>query len=116
MLVTIGLVYIPTSIVVALFASVLRVLPVVRQLTDLAGNAAETSLIFALFAGGIANVLAFVAVSAMVAAYYDLLSEASEDERVRRVGARRRPQGVGSRTGTVRRLPAGAARGARCSR
>ena len=79
-LVTIGLVYVPTSIVVAAFASVLRVLPVVRQLTDLAGNAAETSLIFALFASSIANVMAFVAVSAMVASYYDLLSEAGDEE------------------------------------
>jgi len=79
-LVTIGLVYVPTSIAVALFASVLRVLPIVRQLTDLSDNAAETSLIFAFFASSIANVMAFIAVNAMISAYFHLLSGAGDDQ------------------------------------
>jgi len=53
--------------------------PLVRELTDLAGNAAETSLLFAVIAGSLANVMAFVAVSAMVASYYDLLSDGDDD-------------------------------------
>ncbi len=86
-LVTIGLVYVPTAIVVGGVASVLRGVPLVRAITDVAGNAAETSLLFALLAGSVANLLAFVAVNAMVAGYYDLLSdgeEASGMEAVRR--------------------------------
>ncbi|MGB0111884.1 MAG: Vps62-related protein [Ilumatobacteraceae bacterium] len=78
-LVTIGLVYVPTSIVVALSASALRALPLVRSLTDISGSAAETSMFFALVAGSLANLLAFIAVNAMVAAYYDLLSDGDGD-------------------------------------
>jgi len=78
-LITIGLVYIPVSILVAATASVLQVIPLVRRVTALAANASETSLIFALLAGSIANLLAYVAVNAMVAAYYDLLGDGDVD-------------------------------------
>lgn len=78
-LITIGLVYLPVSILVAATASVLQVIPIVRRVTALAANASETSLIFALLAGSIANLLAFVAVNAMVAAYYDLLGDGDAD-------------------------------------
>jgi len=71
-LITIGLVYLPVSILVGATASVLQVVPLVRRITALAGNASETSVLFALLAGSAANVVAFVAVNAMVAAYYDL--------------------------------------------
>ena len=39
----------------------------------------STSVIFALFAGSIANLLGYVAVNAMVAAYYDLLGDGDVD-------------------------------------
>ncbi len=78
-LITIGLVYLPVSILVAATGSVLQVIPIVRRVTVLAANASETSLIFALLAGSIANLLAFVAVNAMVAAYYDLLGDGDAD-------------------------------------
>jgi hypothetical protein len=74
-LITIGLVYLPVSILVSLTASVLQVVPLVRQITALAENVSETSLAFALLAGSVANLVAYVAVNAMVASYYDLLSE-----------------------------------------
>lgn len=74
-LVTIGLVYVPTAIVVAATAAVLRHVPLVRDVIDLSGTAGETSFIFAVVAGSFANLLAFIAVNAMVAAYYDLLSD-----------------------------------------
>ena len=77
-LITIGLVYLPVSVLVAATASVLQVVPLVRRVTDVAGNAAETNLIFALLAGSIANLLAFIAVNAMVASYYDLLGEGGD--------------------------------------
>jgi hypothetical protein len=87
-LITIGLVYLPISILVTVTASVLQVVPIIRRIVELAGGAAETSLIFAIFAGSIANVLGYVAVNAMVAAYYDLLgdgdAEASGLDAVRR--------------------------------
>ena len=73
-LITIGLVYLPVSILVGASASVLQMVPLVRRITALAGNASETSVLFARLAGGAANVLAFVAVNAMVAAHYDLRS------------------------------------------
>ena len=78
-LITIGLVYLPVSILVAATASVLQVIPIVRRLTAVAANASETSLFFALLAGSIANLLAFVAVNAMVASYYDLLGDGDVD-------------------------------------
>ena len=78
-LITIGLVYLPVSVLVAASASVLQVIPIVRRVTALAANASETSLIFALLAGSIANLLAFIAVNAMVAAYYDLLGDGDAD-------------------------------------
>ena len=86
-LITIGLVYIPTSILVALSATVLDIFPLIRRITDLAGNATETSVVFALIAGGFANLLSYLAVNAMIASYYQLLSEgndASGMEAVRR--------------------------------
>lgn len=74
-LITIGLVYLPTAIVVGFLAALLRNLPLVRQLTDLTGTASGTGLLFALLAGSVANLMAFVAVNAMVAAYYDRLGD-----------------------------------------
>ena len=74
-LITIGLVYVPISILVTLTASVLQTTPIVRRIVELSANATETSMVFALLAGSIANLLGYVAVNAMVAAYYDLLGD-----------------------------------------
>ena len=77
-LITIGLVYVPVSLLVGATTSVLQVVPLVSRVTALAGNVSETSLLFALLAGSAANLLAYVAVNAMVAAYYDLLSDGQQ--------------------------------------
>jgi len=72
-LITIGLVYVPTAIVVGILTTLLAWVPLIRRLVDVAGAASETSLVVALLAGGFANLLSYVAVNAMVAAYYDRL-------------------------------------------
>ncbi len=72
-LITIGLVYVPTAIVVGILTSLLAWVPLIRRLVDVAGAASETSLAVALLAGGFANLLSYVAVNAMVAAYFDRL-------------------------------------------
>ncbi|MGA9277949.1 hypothetical protein [Ilumatobacter sp.] len=74
-LITIGLVYLPVAVLVSAVGALMQRIPFVKSVTALAGNAADTSLLFALLAGGFANLLAFTAVNAMVAAYYDLLSD-----------------------------------------
>ncbi len=74
-LITIGLVYLPAAIVVGLFAALLQALPLVGPLTQVSGTASGTGFVFALLVGSLANVMAFVAVNAMVAAYYDLLGD-----------------------------------------
>jgi hypothetical protein len=78
-LITIGLVYIPAAIGVGLFAALLQSLPLLRQLTELGGTASGSGLVFAVLAGSLANLMAFVAVNAMVAAYYDLLADDDVD-------------------------------------
>ncbi|HSL73865.1 MAG TPA: hypothetical protein VK853_05340 [Ilumatobacteraceae bacterium] len=89
-LITIGLVYLPVAILVGATTSLLQLIPLVRRVTALAGNASETSVIFALLAGSAANLIGYVAVNAMVAAYYQLLGEdgqASGTDAVRRAWA-----------------------------
>lgn len=72
-LITIGLVYVPTAILVGLATSLLEWLPLVGRLVDVSGEGSGTGLVMAVLAGGLANLLAYVAVNAMVAAYYDRL-------------------------------------------
>ena len=74
-LITIGLVYVPTAIAVGILTSLLAWVPLVRRLVDVAGAASETGVVVALLAGGFANLLSYVAVNAMVAAYYDRLGD-----------------------------------------
>ncbi len=78
-LITIGLVYLPAAVVVGLFAALLQSLPVLRQLTEVSGTASGTGFLFAVLVGSLANVMAFVAVNAMVAAYFDLLGDDDVD-------------------------------------
>ncbi len=70
-LVAFGLVYLPTAFVVGAVAGVILRLPVVSQLVELAGSGIETGLLFLVLAGGFASLVSYVAVNAMVAAYYD---------------------------------------------
>jgi hypothetical protein len=98
-LITIGLVYLPAAIVVGLFAALLQSLPLLRQLTELSGTASGTGFLFAVLVGSLANVMAFVAVNAMVAAYFDLLGDddvdASGRDAVRVAWSHRRDLTVG---------------------
>ncbi len=74
-LITIGLVYLPIAVLVGATTSVLQAIPLVRRVTALAAEASETSVLFALLAGSIANLLGLVVVNAMVASYFDLLGD-----------------------------------------
>ena len=98
-LITIGLVYLPAAAVVGLLAALLQSLPLFRQLTEVSGTASGTGFLFALLVGSLANVMAFVAVNAMVAAYYDLLGddnvEATGPDAVRVAWSHRRDLTVG---------------------
>ncbi len=78
-LITIGLVYIPAAIVVGMLAALLQSLPLLRTVTDVAGTASGTGIVLALLVGSLANLMAFVAVNAMVAAYYNLLADDDVD-------------------------------------
>jgi len=78
-LITIGLVYIPAAILVGMFAALLQSLPLLGDLTTVSGTASATGLVFAVLAGSVANLMAFVAVNAMVAAYYDLSADGDAD-------------------------------------
>jgi hypothetical protein len=70
-LIAFGLIYIPTAVVVGVIAGILLQLPVVGELVELAGSGFEIGVLFILLAGGIANLVSYVAVNSMVAAYYE---------------------------------------------
>lgn len=72
-LITIGLVYVPTAILVGLVVSLIEWFPLLGRLVAVAGEGSGTSLVTAMLVGGLANLLSYVAVNAMVAAYYDRL-------------------------------------------
>ena len=65
-LTTFGLIYIPVAVVVGLFGAFLTIVPVLRDLLDLAGTSSGTSTVVALVASGFAHLAAYVAVNAMV--------------------------------------------------
>ena len=69
-----GLVYAPTALVVGLFVALLNVLPLIRDVLDLAGSDSPVGVTLAIVAGGFANVAAYVAVGALVSAYYETVS------------------------------------------
>jgi hypothetical protein len=75
----VGVLYIPISIAVGLVVWALRLVPLVGDLIDLAGNENGTSLTIALLAGSLSNTTAFVAVNALVAAHYRLLDDGRDD-------------------------------------
>jgi hypothetical protein len=68
-LVTLGLVYLPTAMVIGVLAGILGALPLIREIFDLAGTNSGSGLLIAALIGSFANAAAFVAVNAMAAAY-----------------------------------------------
>jgi hypothetical protein len=68
-LVTLGLIYLPTAIVIGVVAGILGALPLIREVFDLAGTNSGSGLVIAALIGGFANAAAFVALNSMVASY-----------------------------------------------
>ncbi len=66
-----GLVYVPAAIVTGMLAALIELVPFVSSLMSLAGGASGTSLVLAALVGSIANIAAFVVISAIVAQYLD---------------------------------------------
>jgi hypothetical protein len=66
-MVWVGLVYIPVAFVTSLIQLGVQQLPFVDHLLDLAGAHSGLAFLFAVFVGGLGNLLAFVYVSAVVA-------------------------------------------------
>lgn len=68
-LVTLGLIYLPTAVLIGAIAGILSALPLIREILDLAETDSGSGLVLAALIGSFANAAAFVAVNAMVAAY-----------------------------------------------
>jgi len=66
-----GLIYLPTSLLAGLVGRVVASLPVFDNVIELAGTNSGTNLVFALAAGGVPSLVAYVAVNAMVAHYFE---------------------------------------------
>lgn len=73
---TLGLIYLPTAVVIGILAGLVAALPLIRELLDLAGTDSGIGLLIALLIGGFANAAAFVAVNAMVATYLTAIENA----------------------------------------
>jgi hypothetical protein len=89
-LVTLGLIYLPTAIVIGLLTGILGALPLIREVFDLAGTDSGSGLLIAALIGSFANAAAFVAVNAMVAAY---LATVDTPEETSAIGAADRAWG-----------------------
>jgi hypothetical protein len=93
-LVRFGLVYVPAAAAAALLGALVAIVPVVKDVAGLAGQESGTSIVLAFVAGGVPQLIALVAVSAMMAVYVD---RADSDEPLSAVDAaklawaRRRP-------------------------
>jgi hypothetical protein len=96
-----GLIYLPTAVVIGLLAGILGALPLIREVLDLAGTESGSGLLIALLIGGFANAAAFVAVNAMVATYLTAIETAggTADE----TGATAAPMAAAERAWAVRR-------------
>jgi len=70
-LVTFGAIYFPAAIVAGLLGAIVSALPLLGDILGVAGDRSGTSLVFAVLAGSLPNLVAFVGVNAMVAAYMD---------------------------------------------
>jgi hypothetical protein len=98
-LITFGLVYLPTTLLVGSVAAVASKLPVFSSIIGLARDVSEANVVVALFVGGLASSIAYLAVNAMVAAYG--IQVPGEDgrrdplEAVRLAWTRRRPLLIG---------------------
>ena len=103
-LLTFGLVYLPTALVVGLLGALLTWLPVVGDLLGVAGRSSGTSLGLAIIAGGVPTFAAYTAIHAMAAVYLQGATEGrpgSARAAVRSVWERRRDLGVGFIRGFV---------------
>jgi len=76
---TFGLVYIPTAFIVGLVGALFAVIPLLRDVLDLAHGSKGANLVLAAFAGSFASLAGYVAVNAMVAIH--LQSRVSGDGR-----------------------------------
>ena len=66
-----GLVYIPTAFIVGLLGALFAVLPLIRDVLDLAPESKGANLVLAAFAGSFASLAGYVAVNAMVAIHLE---------------------------------------------
>lgn len=66
-----GLVYLPTAVIVGLMGALIALIPVLRDVLDVAGTQSGTGVVFALIVGGLANLAAYVVVNALVSAHMD---------------------------------------------
>jgi hypothetical protein len=67
----VGLVYVPVAFVTSMIQLGVEQLPLIDHLLDLAGRHSGLAFLFAVFVGGLGNLLAFVYVSAVVAVIMD---------------------------------------------
>jgi hypothetical protein len=67
----VGLVYLPVAFITSMIQAGIQQLPLVDHLLDLVGDHSVIALLFAVFVGGLGNLLAFVYVSAVVASTID---------------------------------------------
>ena len=90
-LVRFGLVYIPATFIAGVLGALLALVPLLRDVLDLAGDRSGTSLVFAVTAGGLPQLAALIAVNAMIAAYLAApRGERSASEAMRLAWANRR--------------------------
>jgi hypothetical protein len=98
-LVTIGLVFVPTTLAIAAIAAIASRLPVFRWIVDLADDVSEARMVLGLLIGILASAIPYVAVNAMVAAYYHRSVESTSQpgalDALRYAWARRRPIAIG---------------------
>ena len=90
-----GVVYVPATVLVAMLGALLAVLPLSGELAGLAGRQSGTSLVLAVFAGGLPHLIAVVTVNALVATSLD------HDLDDQREGRREATRQVWSRKGAL---------------
>jgi hypothetical protein len=71
MLAKFGLVFVPAAAVAALLGAIVAIVPLLKDVAGVAGEDSGTSMVLALIAGGVPQLIALIAVSAMMAVYLD---------------------------------------------
>ncbi len=77
-LLTFGSVYIPTAFVVGLLGALVAVIPVLKDVLDLARDSEGVNLVMAAFAGSVASLAGYVAVNALVSTHLDSLASGAD--------------------------------------